>query len=343
MFYILHGDDEFSRAEQVAAFKEKIGDATVRDFNLTALDGRKLTLAELRHAADAVPFMADKRLVVVDGLLTRLSTGRGRGADDGEPPDSAQSPGSAQPPGSAKEFMTHLLDYLPNVPESTRLVFVEPRLLPPSNPVLKLAASQEGKTVLAFETPKNPSAWIEKRVKKHGGGIDRKAAAKLAERVGSDLRRLDSEIQKLVTYVNAERPIQEEDVTRLVTASIGANVFDLVDALGRRDGRRAMRELHRLLDLGESPLGLLAMVTRQFRLLILVKELQEKSAPAPEVAKTLGQHPFVVEKIGGQARNFTLEQLERIYAHLLELDVAVKTGEMGDVLALDVLVAELSA
>jgi len=66
MFYILHGEDEFSRAEQVAAFKEKIGDATVRDFNVTVLDGRKLTLAELRLAADSVPFMADKRLVVVE-------------------------------------------------------------------------------------------------------------------------------------------------------------------------------------------------------------------------------------------------------------------------------------
>jgi DNA polymerase-3 subunit delta len=103
-----------------------------------------------------------------------------------------------------------------------------------------------------------------------------------------------------------------------------------------------MRELHRLLDLGENALGLLAMIVRQFRLMIQVKYLQEKNVPAPEIPKALGQHPFVMEKIGQQARNFTMEQLERIYSHLLDLDVGIKTGEVGDVLALDLLVAELA-
>ena len=105
---------------------------------------------------------------------------------------------------------------------------------------------------------------------------------------------------------------------------------------------RAIRELHRLLDLGENALGLLAMITRQFRLLIQVKDLQEKNVPAPEVAQALGQHPFVIEKIGQQARNFSIEQLERIYSHLLDIDVGIKTGEVSDVLALDLLVAELA-
>ena len=329
MFYILHGEDEFSRAEQVAEFKAKI-DATTRDFNVTVLDGRKVTLAELRHAADAIPFMADKRLVVVDGLLTRLSVSRAKASDDGEPP------------AAAKELMAGLLAYLPQVPDSTRLVFVEAKTLPASNAFLKLAAEQKGKTVIQFEIPQNLAAWIEKRARQHGGEIDRKAAAQLAQGIGGDLRRLDSEIRKLITYVNGARPIKEEDVSRLVSALMEASVFDLVDALGRRDGTRAMRELHRLLDLGENALGLLAMITRQFRLLIQVKELQETPVPAADMAKRLGQHPFVVEKIGQQARNFSIEQLERVYAHLLDLDVGIKTGELGDTLALDVLVAELA-
>ena len=342
MFYILHGEDEFSRAEQVAAFKEKIGDAAVRDFNVTLLDGRKVTLAELRYAADAIPFLADKRLVVVEGLLARLSTGRTGRSVGGDSSRRPKEPADAEPAGSAKALMAGLLDYLPQVPDTTQLVFVEDKTLPTSNAVLKLAAAQPGKTVIAFETPKNVAGWIEKRVKKHGGAIDRPAAAKLAQLIGGDLRRLDSEIQKLITYVDAARPISEDDVARLVSASLEANVFALVDALGRRDGPRAMRELHRLLDLGENPLGLLAMIARQFRLLIQVKELHEKNAPAPEMAKTLGQHLFVIEKIGQQARNFSIDQLERIYSHLLDVDVGIKTGEINDVLALDLLVAELA-
>jgi len=320
MFYIFHGDDEFSRAEQIAVFKEKVGDATVRDLNVTQFDAR-VTFSELRHAADAIPFLADKRLVIVEGLLTRLGESRSK---------------------SDKEYLDKLKEYLPFLSDSTRLVFVEPKLLPKNNALLKLAAKQEGKTVLEFVMPKDATQWIGRRVKKHGGEIEPRAAATLARMTGNNLRRLDAEIHKLVTYVDAARPISEDDVTLMVSAAIEANVFALVDALGVRDGKQAMQELHRLIDLGENPLGLLAMITRQFRLLIQVKELMGQSISQAEMAKVLGQHPFVVEKITRQSRNFTMEQLERIYHYLLEMDVAIKTGETGDVLALDLLVVGLA-
>ncbi|HTP08435.1 MAG TPA: DNA polymerase III subunit delta, partial [Anaerolineae bacterium] len=81
MFFILHGDNEFEISERVADFKQKIGDESMRDLNITVLDGRKTTLSEVQHAADAIPFLADKRLVIVDGLLTRLAS---RKAKDGD-------------------------------------------------------------------------------------------------------------------------------------------------------------------------------------------------------------------------------------------------------------------
>jgi len=127
MFYILHGEDVLARSDLVADFKARIGDETVRDLNVTVLDGRKVTLAELVHNADTIPFLADKRLVIVEGLLTRLASKRSREGEESEPA------------GADREFLKGLLDYVARVPESTRLVFVEPRSLPASNPVLKLA------------------------------------------------------------------------------------------------------------------------------------------------------------------------------------------------------------
>jgi DNA polymerase-3 subunit delta len=129
----------------------------------------------------------------------------------------------------------------------------------------------------------------------------------------------------------------------LVADSGLSNIFDMVDALGHRDGQKASRELHHLLDQGDNPLGLLAMIVRQFRLLIQVKELSEQSLPPDAIAKELKLHPFVVKKIGEQARNFSLPQLETIYRRLLDIDIEIKTGQTSDVLALDLLVAGLAS
>ena len=120
-------------------------------------------------------------------------------------------------------------------------------------------------------------------------------------------------------------------------------VFDLVDALGRRDGRTAARTLHRLLDAGEHPLGLLAMIVRQFRLLTQVKELRDGGATPKDIAQTLKLHPFPARKLYNQASHFTAAQLETVYRHLLDTDVAIKSGESEAEVALDLLVAGLAA
>ena len=331
MFYILHGDNEFEIGERVAEFKQKIGDEAVRDLNITVLDGRKATLGEVRHAAGAIPFLADKRLVIVEGLLTRLASRKAK--------DSGAEVASS---GAAKDFLNGLIDYVPQLPDTTRLVFVEYQPLNAKHQLIKLAEQQRGRTVVECvqPNPKDLPRWISERVKKRGGAIEPAAANRLATLIGGDLRRLDAEINKLITYVDAQRAITEKDVNLLVSDVSPNSVFDLVDALGRRDGQRAAHELHHLLDQGENPLGLLAMIVRQFRLLILVKELQGRNLTSDEMAKQLGQHPFAIKKINEQARSYRdITQLEAIYRRLLEIEVEIKTGQTGDVLALDLLVA----
>lgn len=330
MFYILHGDNEFEISERLADFKQKIGDESMRDLNITVLDGRKTTLGEVQHAADAIPFLADKRLVIVEGLLTRLAS---RKAKDGD---------GAVPSGAAKDVLNSLIDYVPRLPDTTRLVFVEFQPLNPKHLLIKLAEGQKGKTVIECRQPPAGELphWISDRAKKHGGSIEPAAAQRLAALIGSDLRRLDTEINKLITYVNAQRSITAKDVNLLVSDASTSSVFDLVDALGKRDGQRAVHELHHLLDQGENPLGLLAMIVRQYRLLILVKELQTRNLSPDAIAKELGQHPFVIKKLNEQARNYRdIAQLEAIYRRLLEIETEIKTGQTGDVLALDLLVA----
>jgi len=328
MFYLFHGEDEFTRSETVAALKKKMGDPALAELNITVFDGSKVTLDELQHACDSVPFLAGRRLVIVEGLLSHLQ------------PKGKEGVLSAW----QKEYLEKLTQYLPRLPETTRLVFVEDKSISEDNPVHRLALADERGHVREFKPPQGRelSRWIEKRVRKKGGQISPEAVEGLAAFVGNNLRLLDQEIEKLVLYVGRTRPISEDDVRLLVSYVQEASVFEMVDALGRRDGQRAATLLHQLLDEGEHPLALLGMIVRQFRIIIQVKELSARGLTQREIAARLGLRRFVVRKAMRQAMNFSMEQLEAIYRKLLETDVAIKTGQMDEVLALDMLVVGLT-
>ena len=339
-FYVFHGSDEFSIAETLGDFKRRLGPPDMVDLNTTVLSGRDLTLSELRHACDAIPFLADRRLVIVTNLLKRLT-----------------ARGDRELARSLAEFLGALVDYLPHLPETTRLVFVEHegkrnRLpgkrnrLPAKHPVVRLARQHERGYARRFDSPQKNDLrrWVEERARKYGGTIERRAADQLAIAVGGNLRLLDQEIAKLVTYTDAERQITSADVDTLVPYVQEGRIFDFVDALGQRDARAATQVLHSLMDpRGTNVPWIFGMIVRQFRLLIQVKELEDSGSSLQDVIKTLKLHPFPARKLHLQAIHFTSPQLEATYRHLLDTDLAIKTSKLTPALAMDLLVADLAA
>ncbi len=317
-FYVFHGSDELTRSETVAEFRQRLGSAETADLNTTWLDGRTVSQGELAHACQSIPFLADRRLVVVSGLLTRY--------------------------GRESAAMNSLLDLLLKLPETTRLILVEDAALSDDHPVLRLVREKAVGYVRRFDPPeaRELPQWIIRRAQKHGGQIEPEAAAQLAQAIGSELRLLDQEIGKLVTYAGPERVVTAADVARLVPYAQQAVIFDLVDALGQRDGRTATTTLQRLLNDGQEPMGILGMIIRQFRLLIQTKELAEGGENAASVAQVLGLHPFPAGKLHRQAANFTTAQLEKVYRRLLETDLQIKSGELTPEAALELLVAGLA-
>ncbi|MCI0393716.1 MAG: DNA polymerase III subunit delta [Chloroflexi bacterium] len=315
MFYVFHGDDEHSQKETLAELQRKLGDPAMLELNTARFEGQGVSFSELRHACDSIPFLADKRLVIVANLLSQT------------------------PP-----FLDELLAYLPDLPETTRLVFLESKTLPAAHPILKLAEKSGQGYAKAFARPEGSELerWIRQRVKTAGGHIAPQAVQLLALNAGNDLRLLDNEIEKLVLYKGGET-IEAQDVTLLCPYVAEASVFDLVDALGSRNGRTAAQLLHKKTLEGADPFFLFSMFVRQFRLLIQVKELAEEGRRPAEIAKALAIRDFVAGKLHQQSQHFTLLQLEQIYAHLLEIDVAVKTGRTDMPTALDLLVAGLAS
>jgi len=327
MFYLFHGEDEYRRSLQLATMKAKLGDPVTVALNTTELNGRRLTLDELISVCDAMPFLAEKRLVIVYNLAARFERKKGAAEDDAE-----QDPA----------FLEQFEEYVNSLPESTRLVLVEDGKIKEANRIYKIVTKSDQGHLHEF-APLDPgelSRWIPEHVEEKGGRIERAAVNALAAFVGSDLRLLDQEIDKLLTYAGPERAVTEQDV-RLLVSYAQANIFDMVDALGKRDTRRAMELMEQLLESGEHPLYLLRMIVRQFRILIQIKELLAKGTPVKDIQGLLRLHPYVVKKTTGQAANFSILQLEVIFKQLHEVDAAVKSGEMEPALALNLFVTEV--
>jgi DNA polymerase-3 subunit delta len=330
MIYLFHGPDAFSIREAVQRQLRAALPAETADLNLTRIPGDALTLDALRFACEALPFLADRRAVVVEGGFSRLGSRR---------PRERKTDGAERESG----LLGDLAGYLPKVPPNTLLIFVEPDAPPRSGP---LASALDQAKVKQQHFPVLAGApltrWIKERAKTAGAAISDRAAQLLATYVGGDLQTLANEIAKLAAYAGPGREIDAAEVQLLVSQAAEANIFQLVDAIGQRNRSRALASLHLLLQEGERPERIMVMVARQVRLLLQAKDLVTQGSPSDEIARTLGLSPYPARKILEQARLFGLTQLRAMHRRVLEADLHIKTGQHEPALALDLLVAELT-
>jgi DNA polymerase-3 subunit delta len=334
MIYLLHGEEEFLRAEALLRLKAELGDPEMAGLNTVWLDGRKVSLADVQMACDAPPFLAERRLVVVEGFLARL-LGRRREAAGAE-----EDEGETGPAGPT---LRALSDYLEQVPPTTALVLWEPQEISPAHPIYKtlMRLAQEGRAQVIpcqpIKKEEELADWIMARARVKGARLTYDAAQELATYVGSQLRLLDQELDKLSVYA-AGRPITPADVRLLVSATREANVFQMVDALGAGGGRQAVQILRDLLEDGQPPLAILGMLARQVRLLLFTKDLLARGLSSAEIARELHLQGWQADRLVRQANRYTFPQLERMHDRLLEADIAIKTGQMEDDVALEMLV-----
>ncbi len=321
MFYIFHGTDDFSAKEALTKLKNTLGDPDNLDLNTAELDGKSTSLGEIINNANALPFLAPHRLVIVHNYLSRFG---GRAKSD-------------------TETMNKLVEALKNLPESTVLVFWDRETLKKSHPVLKFGTLHKN-SVRAFNAPDKGALprWIDQRVKQKNATIDFKAVQALASVVGDDLLNLDHEIEKLTLYVGTERAITLTDVELLCPYTADSETFAMANAIGRQDLRAALDQLHKRLEEGQNPLAILGSIGGQFRGLLEVKSMASAGLTPAQIAKEKGWRSDYAAKMRlKEANHFSLARLVQIFGILLETDIAIKTGEMEDILALDTLISRL--
>jgi len=327
--YILWGQDDFSLSQSLEEIKRGIGDQELLSANTTILDGQQATSDQLRAVTETMPFLSEKRLVIVGGLLGRF-----------EPKTKSGGGKKAVSRTNQQNERKSLAAGINGIPDSTILVLVDGKI-GSNNPLFKALSAKA--TVKTFPLLRNTELrrWIQKRVREESASISPQAVGSLTRLVGSNLWIMSSEILKLILFTSG-RSIEEEDVDRVVSYTREVSVFAMVDAILESKARLAEQALHQLLERGAAPAYLLVMLSRQARMIVRAKELKRQRKPETEIQNRLGlPSEYALRKTLEQANRYPLERLKELYHKLLETDLSIKTGKYDGELALSMLIVEL--
>jgi DNA polymerase-3 subunit delta len=331
MIRVLHGDDEFSIAERLAALREEAGPPEVVGPSTSVFEGDSYSREEMIGAASAVPFLADKRLVIVQGLLERIDANSGRSR------------------GRSREKMLRLpkgdwdglAEGLEALPPTTELIFVDGALRQ-NGPGLKAAGGSARVEVFPTRRGRDLEEWVKRRFDEVGQGADPAAVRRLSDLVGGQMRLLDQEIRKLVLYAG-NRQVQTADVDLMISPAREANIFAAVDAVLERRTAVSLKLLYQLLEDGSSVQYILGMLARQVRMVIVAQDMTGNGSNQDDIAQRIGAKTgsYPMRKTLDQARKFPPSYLASVHRRLLEADVAFKTGA-DERIGVELLVARIS-
>ena len=317
MLHILYGSDDFSIHEALNDLKAHVGPVDVLDANVTVSQASAISPGELIAMCNTVPFLAERRMAVVEGLLAQFEgqrsprRGRGRNAE-----------------ADSSSWLS-IVEHIPAMPPSSDLVLVDGVIRRDNSLLTQLAPLGQ---VREFQQLRGAdlTRWIEKRAAERGCNISRAGVRLLAELVGGNLWALSGEVEKLSLYCQ-DRTVEAEDVELLVPLAREMSIFNAVDAVMEGRYADALRTIKRLMEEGAGGQYIIVMVARQVRLLLLAKDLAGSGVPQQQMGRRLGLNSdWVLRKTLEQGRRHSRDALEALHRGLLETDRAVKTGRITE-------------
>lgn len=328
--YLFYGKEPYFIEQAIAGLKGKLFPGGVLDFNYTVIDGREEDgIIKALNLANTMPFMADKRLILVKSAEI-FQAKRKKKEESLE-----EKRGDGE-----KQEEKKLLEYLSSPNPATCLVFSFEGSVDSRKKIFK-DISRYGKAV-EFKPLKERDLikWIAEQAKKRGFGLEAKAIEFLAYEVGGGLSFLDGELEKLELFAQG-REISLDETCRLVSRPLESQIFKVIDAVAGGEKRQAVRMLKETLTVGEPPVKFLNLLARHFRLLIGVKDLSDQGYSLKEIASQLNIAPFHLSNYLAQARAFSRTKLVAAMEMILEADLAIKTGEGDALLVIEMLILKL--
>lgn len=328
MIIYLHGPDTFRSRRKLKEIKDKfIREIDKSALNIEILPGQGLETQEFEKAISTPPFLAKKRLVIIEDLISK---------------------------NKGQKVQKEILETLDkNNLDETIIVFWEGDA--GSAKAYRSKTSQKRSGLLLNRLKKEKYAqefnlltegetyrFAAEEIKKRGGKIEPGALSLLTSLIGNDLWRLSSEIDKLLAYAK-NKEIKVEDIEKMVLTKLDEDIFKLTDALGQKNKKLALKLISDQLKSGTSPTELLAKITWQFKNLLMLKSFIEQNGdgyPSTRLTYQLGLHPFVVKKTMSQVALHQLTDLKKSYKSLLAIDYKIKTSQINPEVLFDLLVVK---
>ncbi len=314
MFILIYGKDAFRARQKLKEIVKKYQKGVQLDLFLNILGADSLSFQDFKNELRQAPMFKEPQIVILRNSFLDI------------------------------EFRTEFLKEskrLKKYGENDKIfIFFEEKSDFLTGDLLKFFKNQGKVYKFDFLKPTALKDWAKEYILDLGAKIDSFALALLINSTGSDLWRMSAEIRKLVAYAGTGKIIKEKDVEALVKPEVEAAIFKTIDAIAAKDKKIALMLLYKHLEKGDSPFYILTMINFQFRNLLLVKDVE--GMPLPEITATLKpMHPFVVRKSLWLAKKFTMQELEKIYVKLFQMDLAVKTGKIKPEMALELFIADI--
>lgn len=305
--YLLYGEEAFLKKSYKNRLKEAIaGDDTM---NYHYFEGKGLDVQEIISLADTMPFFGSRRLILVE--------------------DS----------GFFKSAADALVEYLPSMPDTTCILFVESEV-DKRNRMYKKVKDLGHAAEMARQNVNQLAAWAGGILAKEGRKITGRTMELFLSKTGDDMENIRMELEKLISYTIGRDVITDQDVEEVCTVRVTNKIFDMVSAIVTRQTKKAMDLYEDLLTLKEPPMRILFLIARQFNQLLQVKEMMAQGMDKGSIASRLKMQPFVVGKVMPQARAFSRAQILSYVNLCVDAEEAVKTGRLNERLAVELLITK---
>lgn len=316
--YLLHGDEAFATRQAMQWLRVTVLAGGIEDFNLDRFDGSTRPDPErIAQAARTLPMMAARRLVWIKNAQGVFNMG--------------------------KNELKPLIEYVSD-PDPMACVVFEATTRVKKNSALYKRIDKHG-LVLESKTPSERSlpGWVRQRAEARGRQIDSMAASMLVEALGRDLAALDAAVERLALFVEAPGIIAAEHIEATVVHTRTRTVWDLVNAVAERNAAKALARAHHLIEQGEHPLGLMSLVIRQFRQLLIGQGARMSGASTQEAAKLAGVPAFRVRDFERQLGLYRGDELLRALDRLAQADQGLKGSKLPASIIFESMILDLCA
>mgnify|MGYP001577850746 CR=1 FL=1 len=305
--YVFSGPDEELIKEAISKLVNPYIDEGLKDLNFIKFDGVQCTFDEIVNACETLPFMSEKKVVIVYRcafLKEKLD---------------AQNKG----------FYNRIKEYLKDIPEHTILVLYHV-LSDKRDTVRKnknIMALDKITTVVQIDKLKRDGFYkrVEALFKKSGKNINKVELRYLCEKLPMNLDIANKEVSKIIDYTLG-REIKRKDIDLLIPNKSEDDVFDLVDLVSQRKIERALDILNELLFKADQHMLIITTIENQFKRLYELKIGLLKGKRAEDFVSEFRVPQFVLDKLIIQSKKFTLKQLEKILKFCVETEGNLKSS-----------------